>query len=364
MALARISGVRFAGISCTVPEPTGSINDFFDTFGKDFVETYSEKTGVKKWHYATQNICISDLCFTAADRLLNDLSWERDSVDLLVVASHSLDYGVPATSCILQNSLGLSKDCAALDISHGGSGYIYGIWIISSLMSAGKFNRAILLAGDAIRKTISPQDRQTSLLFGDAGSATAFECCDSSEFLTIAMGTDGTGLKKQFIPAGGHRLRWSDQTRIIAEREAGNYRADDHLCMDGPELLNATMKEIKPMLNTVLSEHEWEKEMVDNFVLHQSSKQIIETLSDEMGLPSEKVPLSLENYGNTTSASIPMTMVNNMGYLKERSSNLAMAGFGAGYSWGACAATVGPVIMPELSILKIKDVPIVEIPGK
>ncbi len=364
MSITTISGIRIAGISCTVPEPSGSIDDFVNTFGQKTVENIQSETGVRRWHTATYETCTSDLCHTATVRLLKDLSWEPVSVGLLVLVTRGSDYGVPSTSCILQNRLGLPKSCAAMDVSHGGAGYIYGLWIISSLMKAGGIKRALLLAGDVIRKNVSSRDKRTALLFGDAGTATALECSDDSAPMTIFLGSDGSGKTNIQIPAGGHRLRCNAETSIVKECEDGNFRSDDHLRIDPNRFHDFALAEVEPAIGKVLDRHGWTKESVDAFLFHQAGKNILDALRLQMELPDNKVPSSLENFGNTSSASIPLTMSQCMGALRGKPHQLIMAGFGSGYSWGTCAITVGPVVMPETIILATQDVPKVELPGE
>lgn len=353
MTVSNLQGIRIAGVSCCVPELVGKVEDFSDDFGKENVGKISASTGVQKWHYTTDDIVTSDLCFTAAKQLLDDLSWERESVDLLIFLTQGPDYVLPATSCVLQERLGLSKNCAAFDTVLGCSGYVYGIWLAGSLLSSGKFKRALLLVGDSSRKAVSEKDRSTALLFGDAGSATAIETSDNAQNMTFVLGTDGKGKHNLVVPAGGDRFRHNLDIRELKKREDGNYRKDIDLYMNGPEIFSFTLKEVKPMVKTVLDEHGWAIADVDSFVMHQANKFIIQFLSKKMKLPLEKVPMSLKNYGNTSCASIPMTLVNNLAdQIREENMNLVLAGFGVGYSWGACTITTDQMIIPEMIIHK------------
>ncbi len=353
MTTSNISGVRIAGISCSVPEPVGKADDFAEAFGSDQVGKISASTGVQKWHYTTDDVCTSDLCYSAADRLLNDLSWDRESIDLLVFVTQGPDHIIPATACILQDRLKLSSECASFDMVLGCSAYVYGIWLVSSLLTAGGFNRALLLVGDASRKAVSPQDRSTALLFGDAGSATAMESCDGTSAISFALGTDGKGSHNLVVPAGGDRFRFNSDIRELKKRKDGNLRSDIDLYMNGPEIFSFTLREVKPMVNEVMQASGWAVDDVDAFVMHQANKFIIEFLAKKMKLPLEKVPQSLKDFGNTSCASIPLTMIHcHSDQLKEKSLNLILAGFGVGYSWGACALSCGPMVVSEIVIHK------------
>ncbi|MDL1984176.1 MAG: ketoacyl-ACP synthase III [Deltaproteobacteria bacterium] len=352
MAITKVSNIRLAGIVGAVPEPVRTVQDCTEYFDEKEVLKISQSTGVKRWHVAPSHVCVSDLCHTATERLLAELDWSRDSIDLLIFISQGPDYILPATGCILQSRLGLSKQCAAFDINLGCSGYVYGLWLIAHMLSSGKLNRALLLVGDTASKTVSHLDRSAALLFGDAGAATAIERCEEERSMTFVFGTDGTGAKNLIIPAGGFRYRRNKSSGIPKERENGNIRSDEQLFMDGAEIFAFTLREVSPMLKTVLKEAVWSADDVDAFVFHQANKFIIEYLAKRMKLPIEKVPMSLENYGNTSSASIPLTMVHTLSdKLRNESLKIVMAGFGVGYSWGACTLSCGPMVMPEIIIL-------------
>ena len=352
MAITKLSNIRLAGIACAVPETIRTALDYTKHFGEKDVLKISQSTGVKQWHVAPENMCTSDLCHAAADKLLNDLGWERESIDLLVFITQTPDYVLPATGCTLQHRLGLSKNCAALDINLGCSAYPYGIWLIGHLLSSGNLNRALLLVGDTASKTVSDLDRSAALLFGDTGAATAIERCEDQNPMSFVLGTDGAGAKNLLIPAGGFRYRRNESSAIPIERENGNIRSDEQLFMDGAEIFAFTLREVNPMMKTVMSEAGWSVEDVDAFVLHQANKFIIEYLAKRVKLPIEKVPMSLENFGNTSSASIPLTMLMKLGVrLRSESLKIVMAGFGVGYSWGACTVQCGPMVMPEIIMI-------------
>lgn len=195
MAITRVSNIRLVGIVGAVPEPVRTVQDCAEYFDEKEILKISQSTGVKRWHVAPNHVCVSDLCHAAAERLLDELDWPRDFIDLIIFISQGPDYILPATGCILQSRLGLSKQCATFDINLGCSGYVYGLWLIAHMLSSGKLNRALLLVGDTLGKVVSPLDRSAALLFGDAGAATAIERCEEERLMTFVLGTDGTGAK-------------------------------------------------------------------------------------------------------------------------------------------------------------------------
>lgn len=355
MVSSKIYNVHIAGVASAVPEHVLTEKDDVQVFGEAEIRKISESTGVKKRHVAPLGMCTSDLCFAAAKRLLEDLEWSRDSIDALVFVSQTPDYLLPATSCSLHNRLGLKKHCAAFDLNLGCSGYVYGLWVASHLVASGSVKRLLLLVGDTTTHLISPQDRSVAPLFGDAGTATAIEQNEFADVMVFQMGTDGSGQEHLIVPAGAFRQRRTEQTAKRTEREDGKVRSDEDLFMNGAEIFALTLREVPTLIKSTLNAAGWSVETVDAFVMHQANRFMLQHLSKKMKLPPEKVILALEDYGNTSSASIPLAMTHAMaGRLKSSSLNLVLAGFGVGFSWGAVAMT-GRMIMPDLVLVKEGD---------
>lgn len=352
MSTSKISGVKISGIASAVPEQIRTILDDMKVFGEDEVSKISESIGVKSRHVAPPHLCTSDLCYSAAERLLSDADWAKDSVNALIFVSQTPDYRLPATSCVLQNRLGLSTECAAFDISMGCSGYIYGLWMASNLIAGGSADRVLLLVGDTSNKLLSPQDRSVALLFGDAGTATLLEKSASAESMTFVMGTDGAGSGNLIVPAGGFRNPSNDSSRTRVDKENGNIRSDEDLYMNGAEVFAFTLARVAPLIKSVLSASNWTTDDVDFFVFHQANKFMLNFLAKKMKLPPHKIPLTLEKLGNTSSASIPLALSDSLTQkLRAEELKLVLSGFGVGYSWGAVTLIAGPIIMPELILV-------------
>jgi len=356
MATSTIHGVRIAGIASAVPSTVRLVSDMANVFGEEEVKKISQSTGVEKRHVAGGGLRCSDLMFAAAKKLLADLKWEPESVEALILVSQSCDFPLPATSCILQMRLGLSKSCAAFDVGLGCSGYVYGLWIASTLMAASGLSRVLLLSGDQSTCMSSPRDRATALLFGDAGTATALQRDDAAAPITFFLGTDGRGWNKLIFPSG---LQFSRHPRdaSTAERKQDkndNWRSAEELYMDGAEIFAFTLREVSPMFASVLAAAGWNREDVDYFVLHQANKFMLTHLAKSMKLPLDKIPLSLQEYGNTSSGSIPLTINARLREpLASQTRRLLFAGFGVGYSWGACTLTCGPIVAPP--VIEVDD---------
>ena len=296
---------------------------------------------------AYDGMCTSDLCFAAADRLLSDLGWPRDSVDALIFVSQTPDYRLPATACTLQQRLRLSKRCAAFDIGLGCSGHVYGLWVASSLIAAGGAKRALLLTGDTSTYFCSPLDRSVALLFGDAGTATAIEADAAAPPMHFVLGTDGSGRDNLIVPAGGFRRPHAPDTAVRAAGDDGNSRSAEDLFMNGAEIFTFTLREVPPLITAVLDGAGWSKDDVDAFVFHQANQFMLQHLAKRLKLPKEKFVLAMEEFGNTSSASIPLALSVRLARpLGERACKTVLAGFGVGYSWAAVALTCGPMAMP------------------
>lgn len=343
-----VRGVAIRGIASAVPERIVTLEDCIAAVG-DSARATAESTGIFQRHVTAPDICASDLCFAAAERLLSQLEWDRDSIDHIVFVSQYPDYLLPATSCLLHGRLGLSKSCACLDINLGCSGYIYGLFAASAMLSTASAGRCLFLVGDTPSKTASPQDRSVSMLFGDAGTATALESSPSAPPMYFQLGTDGTGYRHLIVPAGGFRHPSTPLTKMRTERESGNWRSDEDLFMDGPEIFAFTLREVPPLMSAILKASGWPLESVDAFVLHQANRFMIQYLQKKLRLPADKVPIALGEYGNTSSASIPLAINTALkAQVESGPQQLIMAGFGVGLSWGAAAVTCGPLVVPEV----------------
>jgi 3-oxoacyl-[acyl-carrier-protein] synthase III len=349
MATCSVAGVRVAGIASAVPDRIRTLAAEAAVFGEAEVARVSESIGVRSRHVVFDGMCASDLCFAAADRLLGDLGWARESVDALIFVSQTPDYRLPATSCDLQRRLRLPKTCAAFDVGLGCSGHVYGLWIASSLVSAGGARRVLVLTGDASTYFCSPLDRSVALLFGDAGTATAIEADAAASPMTFVLGTDGGGRDNLIVPAGGFRTPHSAATSTRVAGDDGNSRSAEDLFMNGAEIFAFTLREVPPLVNAVLQGAGWTVDEVEAFVFHQANQFMLQHLAKRLKLPRDRFVLAMEEFGNTSSASVPLAISARLGpALRGRPLRMVLAGFGVGYSWAAVALTCGPMVMPDV----------------
>jgi 3-oxoacyl-[acyl-carrier-protein] synthase III len=340
--LAKTSGSRIAGVVSCVPRRIISNDHFVPAFG-DKVEEVSKMTGVRQRRWAAEGETTADLCQTAASTLLAKLGWESETVDGVIFVSQTPDYRLPATACALQDRLGLQPGAIAFDVNLGCSGYPYGLWLAMMAIQTGAARRILLLVGDTISKVVDPGDRSTAMLFGDAGTATALESSDDGEPSNahFILGTDGRGERNLIVPRGGYRTGFEDD-----ESFAG--RNLDALYMDGGEIFNFTLKSVPPLIEATIAAAQGSMEDYDAFLLHQANAFMIKHLSKKAKLPAEKVPMNIDRYGNTSSATIPLLMTSELApLLRTQRARLGLFGFGVGYSWASASIDVGPLACVE-----------------
>lgn len=334
MATVSIDGISIKGISCCVPKKIHRNLDV-NFLSKDEIEKFIEATGIEERRIASDSTCTSDLCLKAANDLLDNLNWNRDSIEIIVFVSQTGDYMLPVTSTILQDKLKLSKNCIAFDLPLGCSGYVYGISVITSMMKSFGLERGLLLAGDTLSKWVSKTDKSTFPLFGDAASATAFEINNDSNKIFFDLGTDGSGYKSIIIPHSGSRNKVTSESIVLKEIETGIERNECQLVLDGMDVFSFGISQAPKTVNKLLDFFEIDKDKVDFFIFHQANMMMNKMIAKKLKLPPEKVPYSLKKFGNTSSATIPITIVTELkDILKKNETNLVLCGFGVGLSWG------------------------------
>jgi 3-oxoacyl-[acyl-carrier-protein] synthase-3 len=237
---------------------------------------------------------------------------------------------LPTTACLLQHRLGLPTTCAALDFNLGCSGYIYGLALAQALISSGQARRVLLLTGDTYTKLLDPSDKSTRTIFGDAGTATLLDAACRHRLDSFVLGTDGRGEKELIVAAGGAR------NPVAAGAVAGS---PDPAClfMNGPEIFNFTLKAVPKLVSQVLAKASLAINDIDLFVFHQANAYMLEHLRRKIGIPQEKFVLHFAHCGNTVSSTIPIVLEHLIAEGRIKSGmKLLLAGFGVGFSWGAC----------------------------
>ncbi len=349
MASGSVGGVRIAGIASAVPPERRSPEDSAEFFGLENALKISQSLGIKSRRVVSGTVCTSDLCFAAATRLMQELHWSPSEVAGLIFVTQTPDYLLPATSHVLHHRLGLPNSCFAFDISMGCSGYVYGLWVAANLMQSVKGN-VLLLVGDTSTRITSPQDQSVALLFGDAGTATALTPDADAPPMYFELGADGSGFNELIVPSGGFRTPANHGSGVRTPREGQNVRSDQDLFMNGPEVFTFTLLRVPPLVKAVLQSAGRQIDEIDGFVFHQANRFMLEHLAKRIKIPANKFVIALENFGNTSSASIPLAITTTevRTRIRESSQRLLLAGFGVGLSWAAVVLNCGPAVCPEL----------------
>lgn len=348
MAFLEFNNVGITGLSAAVPATIIDNYGYTAHFSKEDVKEIIDKVGIKERRFVDDKTCSSDLCFAAAEKLISDMQINRSEIDLLVFVSQTPDYRMPATSVILQHRLGLSKSTIAFDLNMGCSGFIYGLSVIYGLMQSSKLRKALLLDGETRSKIYSPKDRKTAFLFGDAGVAAIIDRDDKYGQSFFSLNSDGSLEDLIKMNAGGYRHPSTVET--LQEKvvdEYGNIRSEEHGYMNGSEVFNFVIREVPKDIKSVLEQAGKSKESIDYYVFHQANDFMNSYLMKKLKLDPSKVPSTIAKFGNTSSVSIPLTIVSELkGKLKQ--SSLLLSGFGVGMTWASTVINVENCYISDL----------------
>lgn len=342
MAFVSFKNVRIAGISAGVPSHIEDNMKGGDRFSTDYSPAeFIETTGVRERRYSN-TLTTSDLCVPAAERLIADLGWEKSEIEALVFVSQTADYILPATSCIIQDRLGLSRECFTLDISLGCSGWVHGMAVVASLMQNGSIKKALLLAGDAKARVVDNDP-----LFGGAGTVTAVEFIEGEDGFKFHFGTDGSGYDAIIIPDGGARngISLHSFDEEIIEGKSYN-RLQDR--MKGMDVFSFGISTAPKSVKKLAEKYQFDYLDYDFFVFHQANMKMVNMIAKKLKLDSDKVPSSMAHFGNTSSASIPITIVTELKNKLEGHKKFICCGFGVGLSWGTVAFDTDNLIISDL----------------
>jgi 3-oxoacyl-[acyl-carrier-protein] synthase III len=348
MATFSVNSIAIKGISCCVPKNMERNIDL-DILTQEEIQKFVEATGVEERRIATKEICTSDLCCEAAEKLIKDLNWQKEEIEILVFVSQTADYILPVSAAILQDRLGLSTNCIAFDVPLGCSGYVYGISIIAGMMKATGLKKGLLLAGDTSSKLLSKTDKSTVPLFGDGGSATAFEFDENADDLLFDLGTDGSGYKTIMINDGGSRNRINSDSLLYQTISPGIERNACQLILDGMDVFSFGISQAPKTVNKLIEKFELDKDSINHFVFHQANLMMNKMIVKKLKLPVEKVPYSLKEFGNTSSTTIPLTIVAELkNNLTNTTQDLILCGFGVGLSWGTAKIRLKNAVISDL----------------
>lgn len=312
--------IRIRAIAAAVPENRIENSAYVASQGEEQVQKFEKMTGVKERRHAV-NLTTHHLAFQSALALREAGNFSANDVDALLFVSQSPDVRLPATACVLQHELNLKNDLAAFDIGLGCSGFVYSLWQAASLCVSGAAKKVLLLGGDTCSRIVSVDDIANQMLFGDAGFAAIVEVGDDPDCsLNWQLGTDGGGADAICAKGGGFL---SQVGKVCLEHE--------NLYMDGLEVFNFTTNAIPPALKSFAENSGCALKDFDAFCFHQANKFILKQIAMMAGFSSLKHLVSIDRYGNTSSASIPLTLCDQR---EKHPGRTLMAGFGVGLSWG------------------------------
>lgn len=348
MANLTIKNVEIKGISACIPKKIEENKDY-----PYFVEGEAEKviklTGIERRHVSDLGVTPSDMCYNAADKLISELGWEKDSIDVLLFDCPIKDFIQPDTACILQDRLGLKKSTMCFDMTLACSGWGYGLSVIASILSSGCLKRGIMLSGDLPTKTSAFSDKSTYPLFSDAGSATAFEYNIDAPDIFINLGTDGSGWQSLIMRDGLARYPFNEESLTVKDFGNGIIRNEVNLSMNGMDVFGFAIKRAPRSIASLLDYSGKTVDDVDNFFLHQANLYMDKKIIKKAKLAEEKVPISISDFGNTTTSSVPVGVVTKRreDLMNNKRKNIS-CNFGVGLSWSSVYFETDHIIIPEI----------------
>ena len=334
MAFLTFEGIGITAMAGAVPKHVIHNYEYTQYFPADQVKEVVDKVGVFERRFADVKTCSSDLCYAAAERLIADNNVDKSEIDLLVFLSQTPDYRMPATSIILQDRLGLPQSCVAFDMQLGCAGFCYALSVVYGMMQGGNIRKALILDGETRSKVYSPKDRRSAFIFGDGGVAALVERNEKFGKSWFSLNSDGSRHDLIMIKGGGYRNMSSEET--LKERvvdEYGNIRSDEQGYMRGGDVFNFVIREIPRDIKKTLEFSGVDKDAIDYIVFHQANNFINSYIAKKMKLDTDKIPHTIEKFGNTSSVSVPLTIVSELKDKLEGNKTLLLSAFGVGMCW-------------------------------
>ena len=290
-----------------------------------------------------EGVCASDLAEFGFKRLFESGKLQPEEIDALVYVTLSPDHFMPPTSCILHGKLGLRRDCFCLDIAQGCCGFVVGLLQAFQLLEQAGVKKVVVVNADVLSRKVSPKDRNSYPLIGDAATITIVENRVGAGKVFADVRFDGTRAMALKVPAGGFRLPSTPETSVMSADEEGNERAPDNLVMDGTAVFNFVMVDVPPMLADLVKDAGTDFAGIDKYYFHQPNKFMLQKLAEKLDVPYEKMPNNVvEHYGNSSGATIPSAMaLNDAESLCREMRKVCFSGFGVGLTYGGIVMNCG-----------------------
>ena len=352
MAFLEIKNVRIAGIAACAPSHIED-NLTIPVFREGEAVRVIAQTGIKQKHTVEDNtVLASDMALAAAEKLIESLQWKKETIGALCFVSLSQDYREPPTACILQDRLGLPESCMTIDINQGCSGWVNGLSVLSGLVSSGSIKRAILLNGDTSSLLCSPLDKESRPLFGDGSAATAIEYSTSAKSIFFNFGTRGKDYEAIITKYGGLRHPIDEDALKFKEYGENIVRRDKDSTMDGMGVFAFGMSTAPKSVSSLCEQYGIDIDSIDFFLMHQANMYMNEKIRKKLKIPVEKTPYSMGEYGNTSSASIPLTIVTQLNTkMQEGPLRILAVAFGVGLAWGSVYFETDGIVCPEIVLV-------------
>jgi 3-oxoacyl-[acyl-carrier-protein] synthase-3 len=320
--------LRITAIEYFLPAMSANNEYLVEQFGFD-QEFIEGKLGIRERRRASLEESCHSLAHEAAKRLLETHRIAPDTIDFLIMVTQNPDYKLPNVASLLQASLKLRNNLAALDINLGCSGFVYALAVAKGLEAICPFSRGLILTCDPYSKVMSTDDRTTVALFGDAAAAVLLESCPEEGIGAFDFGTDGTGAEALIVRTGGSKYP-----------QPSSSPRDNYLSMDGRAIYNFMMKRVPISVNECLKLNQLSLDDIDFFVFHQASKYMLDSLRARINIPAEKMVYELEFCGNTVSSSIPIALKKLTSNYLGTGRRILLSGFGVGLSWASVVTRI------------------------
>tara|TARA_Y100001958_G_C21248633_1_gene581693 strand:- start:4888 stop:5901 length:1014 start_codon:yes stop_codon:yes gene_type:complete len=330
----KVTGIEYEFASKSID------NNFFKTqFPEYNFERFEKKVGIKNRFICDENENIITLALKSCRKLFKNSSIDKTNIEFLILCTQSPEYYIPSNSCILQDKLGLKNCVGSFDFNLGCSGYVYGLSIAKGLIESGQVKNVLLVTSETYSKYINKKDLINQLIFSDASTATLIEKSNSKDINNFIFGTDGSGFDKLIVKNNFFNKEINPEYQCYAKI---NYYNDNNLYMDGPSIFNFTTQNIPKLLEDILKKNNLKKEDVDYYIPHQANKFLLNSIRKLANIDEHRFIIDLENYGNTVSGTIPISLKNVSLKSKKskKSKKIVLCGFGVGLSWSACSIKI------------------------
>ena len=357
MSVSHFKHVKVSGMKTVIPEHYIDIDDelrYFDNNPKKLARQ-KKMIGYGRRYIADDRTTVTDLACDAAQKLMFEMSIKPDDVGMLIFVNQKPDYPEPCDANIAHGRLDLPKNCPALDINLGCSGYIYALLTAHAMIESRAVSSCLVLAGDLCARCNDQSNRKAAPVFGDAASATFLEYSEVVLPSAFVMGADGKGWSKIVHPFGGWRLPLDNETvNLKFEDSSGNLVEAWRGVMKGEDVFAFTMEVVPDLINETILASGWRADQVDLFAIHQANKQILDMIVTKAGIAPEKVPTDVfTKYANNSTTSVVTVVCDQAnGRCIDKT---VMVAFGIGLSWGAVALDLSGLYNGGVSVYKTPD---------